>query len=542
LKKATQKYFFSGSLFIVSKIQYAFLFYLLINYVNVFSQVQQKWYVQFNNPEYYSYDAGNIILNDSIRNIYVAGVSGANAIIIKYDSIGNQKWIQTYGFNLTIDAFGIDKDRNLYLACHWWDAALVKFNCNGEFQWQRIQTGYAESKYHSLAIDSENDIYVTGEVLTDNNYRDYLTVKYNTNGDSLWSRRFNYEENSDDRAYSLILDDSQNVYITGMSCGDKLTLKYNYFGVIQWIAKNSNGKDNYPQSIQRDSKGNIIISGYQSRGGSGYDFFTLKYNKYGGIIWERLYRGSEDSLSDNRVKAIKIDANDNIFVTGFSSGENLLSDYCTIKYDSSGNQIWVQRYDGPGHKADYVNDIKLDFNGNVYITGSISNNAYSNEFCTIKYDNNGNFLWEKKFTQNDTMYFSASSLALDINLNIYVTGVGHVDNGQHNFDIFTVKYSQYPTYIVSNNEFINDYKLEQNYPNPFNPKTNIRFKIKDSKFIIVKVYNLLGKEVETLVNEKQAAGTNEVSFDGSNYSSGIYFYSLFVDGIRIDTKRMILLK
>jgi photosystem II stability/assembly factor-like uncharacterized protein len=97
---------------------------------------------------------------------------------------------------------------------------------------------------------------------------------------------------------------------------------------------------------------------------------------------------------------------------------------------------------------------------------------------------------------------------------------------------------------VNNNksEIPSAYLLEQNYPNPFNPNTIIRFQIKDSRFVTLKVYDLLGKEVAKLVNEKQAAGIYDVSFDGSNLTSGIYFYSLFMDWVKIGTKRMVLLK
>ena len=92
-----------------------------------------------------------------------------------------------------------------------------------------------------------------------------------------------------------------------------------------------------------------------------------------------------------------------------------------------------------------------------------------------------------------------------------------------------------------------EYSLEQNYPNPFNPSTNIRFRIKDSRFITLKVYNILGREIETLVNEFQKAGTYEVRFPNNQniinqLASGIYFYSLSADGKEIDTKRMVILK
>jgi photosystem II stability/assembly factor-like uncharacterized protein len=86
------------------------------------------------------------------------------------------------------------------------------------------------------------------------------------------------------------------------------------------------------------------------------------------------------------------------------------------------------------------------------------------------------------------------------------------------------------------------FKLEQNYPNPFNPVTHLGFGISKLGFVSLKVYNILGKEVITLVNEIRPAGSYEIEFDGSDLSSGIYFYRLEVDGDIIVTKRMMLLK
>lgn len=83
--------------------------------------------------------------------------------------------------------------------------------------------------------------------------------------------------------------------------------------------------------------------------------------------------------------------------------------------------------------------------------------------------------------------------------------------------------------------------LSQNYPNPFNPQTVIGFKLPVSGNVLLKVYNLLGKEVATLVNEYKPAGSYEINFDASTLSSGIYFYKL-VTGSFSETKKMILLR
>ena len=87
-----------------------------------------------------------------------------------------------------------------------------------------------------------------------------------------------------------------------------------------------------------------------------------------------------------------------------------------------------------------------------------------------------------------------------------------------------------------------NFYLSQNYPNPFNPSSNLEFGISKLGFVSLKVYDVIGNEVATLVNENKPAGSYEVEFNGSDFASGIYFYRLKVNGNQIDTKRMILLK
>ena len=86
------------------------------------------------------------------------------------------------------------------------------------------------------------------------------------------------------------------------------------------------------------------------------------------------------------------------------------------------------------------------------------------------------------------------------------------------------------------------FELKQNYPNPFNPVTNIEYSIPKAGSVMLKVYDITGREVQTLVNENQNAGTYKVDLKALNMSSGIYFYTLFADDVRIDSKRMVLVK
>jgi hypothetical protein len=85
------------------------------------------------------------------------------------------------------------------------------------------------------------------------------------------------------------------------------------------------------------------------------------------------------------------------------------------------------------------------------------------------------------------------------------------------------------------------YSLEQNYPNPFNPATTFSFKIPYSSFVILKVYNILGQEVATLVDEEMQPGSYEVRWDASGMASGVYLYRLQAKDF-IDTKKLVLLR
>ncbi|MCH8034250.1 MAG: T9SS type A sorting domain-containing protein [Bacteroidetes bacterium] len=101
--------------------------------------------------------------------------------------------------------------------------------------------------------------------------------------------------------------------------------------------------------------------------------------------------------------------------------------------------------------------------------------------------------------------------------------------------------SPYPLWI---NDGLNQPKkfiLSQNYPNPFNPITSIKYLIPEISFVTMEVYDVLGNEIATLVNEEKPAGSYEVIFDARNLSSGTYFYKIQA-GTFVETKKMVLLR
>jgi hypothetical protein len=92
-----------------------------------------------------------------------------------------------------------------------------------------------------------------------------------------------------------------------------------------------------------------------------------------------------------------------------------------------------------------------------------------------------------------------------------------------------------------NNHIPEGFNLGQNYPNPFNPGSKFKVQIAKLSYVKVIVYDVIGKEIETLVNEQLKPGTYEVEFDGSKYSSGVYFYKM-TTGSFTETKKMVLIK
>ncbi|GAB6282626.1 MAG: hypothetical protein STSR0008_13720 [Ignavibacterium sp.] len=122
----------------------------------------------------------------------------------------------------------------------------------------------------------------------------------------------------------------------------------------------------------------------------------------------------------------------------------------------------------------------------------------------------------------DTLYFRSNALNTPTYL-IYISGKGFVSD------------------VNDENNLPKEYSLSQNYPNPFNPVTRIQYTVGSRQFITLKVFDILGREIVTLVNEEKPLGNYEIEFDGSNLPSGVYLYRI-QSGSFSDTMKLILLK
>ncbi|UCG68659.1 MAG: SBBP repeat-containing protein, partial [Thermoplasmata archaeon] len=156
--------------------------------------------------------------------------------------------------------------------------------------------------------------------------------------------------------------------------------------IEEWVAIYDGPRTghDYARAIAVDSEGNIYVTGRSSAiYGTGFDYVTIKYDSDGNQLWIARYDGFN---FDDRPSSIALDLKGNVYVTGFSYSPDTDEDYTTVKYDSSGNELWVARYDGPGDGWDWPQDIALDTSANVYVTGYSGGVGTRRDYATIKYD------------------------------------------------------------------------------------------------------------------------------------------------------------
>ena len=113
--------------------------------------------------------------------------------------------------------------------------------------------------------------------------------------------------------------------------------------IQQWVARYT-GNGNAAKAIALDSSGNVYVTGFSYGSGTGDDYATIKYNTSGDTMWIRRYNGLGNG--DDAARAIALDVSGNVYVTGLSRGSGTGYDYATIKYNSSGDTVWVRRYNG----------------------------------------------------------------------------------------------------------------------------------------------------------------------------------------------------
>jgi len=269
------------------------------------------------------------------------------------------------------------------------DYATVKYNPSGVQQWVAEYDGTASNRdyAYAIAIDDAGNVYVTGQSEGSGTYFDYATVKYNSSGVKQWAARYAGTVSGWDGAWDIAVDDACNVYVTGSSDGNYATVKYNPSGVQQWVARYDGpaNEEDYAYAMTIDDADNVYVTGRSCASETYFDYATVKYNSSGVEQWVARY--DAPLSSEDGAYAIAVDGAGNVYVTGESWGLETFGDYATVKYSSSGDQEWVARYDGPASDwdYDYARAIAIDDAGNIYVTGESGGSGTGLDYATIKY-------------------------------------------------------------------------------------------------------------------------------------------------------------
>ncbi|MEO8665113.1 MAG: SBBP repeat-containing protein [Ignavibacteria bacterium] len=556
-------------------------------------------------------------MKKTILTLFIVFVSSA----ISFSQV-RQDHVSFYGGDLSGKSFGsfvkTDREGNYFVAGRSsglgtnFDYAIVKYSSAGTVLWERRYNGVTNNNDEpfGLLIDDAGNSYITGSsVYGVRNLSECVTIKYNPQGDIQWINKYRRPGNINSHGHSMAVDQTGNVYLAG------------YTGTedskdIMLLRINSNGETIWERSFDANTfsgdytnmiylyKEHIYICGSAIIDNANFlDYIILKYNVNGDLLWQRSHNGNLNGFDVAR--AIFVDKNENVYVTGYTENAGTELDITTIKYNYDGALIWKKDFNGTGNGYDWPNHVLVDDLGNVYVEGGTQNERETNPEChsdlgkcrndatLIKYLASGDLDWVRLYNGPDNMYDCLQGMVMDNENNIYVAGRSHSEFYSSDDDIITMKYNSqgerlwfmkynsgtskpdYGNAIAVDNlgnvftsgwsdargetDFVvikyapasvrddqaQDISLD-NYPNPFNPSTKISFYLVQSSKVKLTIYDVRGRELSVLADEFINSGNHSYTFDAGKLNSGVYFYKFEAEGADgnklLMTKKMILLK
>ena len=429
----------------------------LLSSVSCSSQAPH-WFVRYDGPAG-EWDAAIALAADPSGNIFVAGSSygvstNSDYTVVKYDKHGQVLWVNRYDgtahdldrvSSMDVDAAGnicvTGKSQGVGTSN---DYLTLKYGTDGSLEWAARYDGPISGidVANDVAFDPSGNVYVTGYSYGIQTLGDFTTVKYDFEGNQLWAARYNGPGNGLDVPKALVVDNEGNVYVTGESVDRNdsyTTIKYDTDGNELWVARYSGTSlfNDFARAIALDVDGNVVVTGFSTGEGTGIDFATVKYDGNGNELWVARYNGPGNSR--DAAHSIAIDDSGNVFVTGQSQDEDDDFDYATLKYDPGGNQLWAARYNGPGDAFDVARSIVLDNRGNVIVTGRSHGQGTHWDYATIVYDTDGNQKWLARYNSSEMSDDRAFAVMAPREGEIFVTGRSRKAGGANDF--LTIKYS-----------------------------------------------------------------------------------------------------
>ena len=337
------------------------------------------------------------------------------------------------------------------------DYATIKYDPDGNELWaRRFDYSGGNDIPESIETDSSANVYVTGysEIAVDSDAQ-FATLKYDPNGNLIWAHRFNDEDPGTTRGGARALSvHAGGVYVVGSGRveGENLhctTVKYDSDGNVLWTKKFTDLFGSVCDLVVTDTSGDAFVSGRiyaasfnDTEAEIAESCLTIKYDSSGDEEWVRVFAPGYSAVPHDSV----VDNRGNIFVTGtmYVSRGSYFPGWgprqATVGYDSEGNELWSRIYDYA-----YADAIAIDELGNVYVTGGSESyregSVYVNDgFVTVQYDAQGEEQWVRFFENGDDD--RAFDMAVDADQNIYVTGHSVVYDSLTGNEYATVKYSR----------------------------------------------------------------------------------------------------
>lgn len=437
--------------------------------------VNKEWDVYNGNPGQFDYVSTAIDPNGNM--VYVSNNQPnaiSNIFLNSIHSNGNIMWqqdcpslsiVDDYGTDVKVDAFG-----NIYScgAKHNgsnYDYYISKYSQTGVLLWdyQYNGVGNSDDSPSALALDANNNVYVTGSSYGANSYTDFATLKIDgTSGSIIWEVRYDFN-NKPEVASEIKIDGNGDVLICGASAqnffdSDFTVVKYNGTSGNQIAVKRhitpGNGYD-LPSEMVVDANNFIYILGTSNSNLPNKDIKMIAYNPSLQIQWTKYI---DKSGGADEGYGITLDSNGNLIITGYCTKLNGGTDCITGKYcATTGNQIWLNEKSALiDNQISKGRKVKTDSNGNIYVTSEADVNG-SRDLVTFSYDSNGQLRWEKAFNNLSNGSDNASRILVN-NETIFVTGKS-TDGGVYN--TLTIKYTtkEKPQDIVTDingNQFIDN--------------------------------------------------------------------------------------
>jgi len=363
---------------------------------------------------------------------------------------------------------------------------------------------------------------------------DVWFIKTDDSGDTLWTKT--YGGSSYDYAYTVQQTTDEGYIMTGMTDYDVWLIKTNASGDTLWTKTFGSVNIDAGNCVQQTADSGYIITGSTRSFGAGEgDVWFIKTNASGDTLWTKTFGGSAADWG----MSVQQTADGGYIISGgtesFGAGDVWL-----IKTDESGDTTWTKTFGGSDVDGGY--SVQQTSDGGYIIAGYTGSfGAGGQDVWLIRTNALGDTLWTKTFGGSDIDY--AYSVQQTTDAGYIITGVTE-SFGAGGYDVWLIKTGPEPGiaehYDQSN--ISGNFVLNQNCPNPFNTLTNISYSISRSDFVTLTVYDVLGREVKTLVNEFKKAGTHYVTFDATELSSGVYYYDLNTGDNIAETKNMLLLR